>query len=87
VKEERLPVQRPLSARVAAAPDDEAAQRDRPNALRVTPRDHFVCIVCGRTLMTGERAQRHSRNGHEAEVICELCQRRQRRRGGSIRGS
>jgi hypothetical protein len=87
VKEERLPVQRPLSARVAAAPDDEAAQRDWPTALRVAPLNHIVCTVCGRTLMTGERAQRHARNGHEAEVVCELCQRRQRRRGGSIRGS
>jgi hypothetical protein len=74
VKTERLPVQRPLSVRVPTAADDEAAQRDRPNALRVTPRNHFVCTVCGRTLMTGERAQRDALHGHEAEVVCELCQ-------------
>jgi hypothetical protein len=67
---------------------DEVAQRDRPDALRVTPRNHLVCTVCGRTLMTGERAQRHTLHGHEEEVVCELCQgRRQRTRGGSTRGS
>ena len=58
VKAERSPVQRPRSVRVAAVAGDKAAQRDRPNALRVTSRNHFVCTVCGRTLMTGERAQR-----------------------------
>jgi len=88
VKVERLPVQRPLSERVPAVADDEAAPRDRLDALRVAPRNHFVCAVCGRTLMTGERAQRQAVHGHEAEVVCELCQRQQqRRRGSSTRGS
>jgi hypothetical protein len=88
VKAERLSVQRPRSVRVAGVADDEAAHRDRPNALRVTPRNHCVCTVCGRTLMTGERAQRDTLHGHEAEVVCELCQRqRQHRRVGSTRGS
>lgn len=84
VKAERLPAQRPRPVRAPAVAADEAAHRDRPNALRVTPRNHFVCAVCGRTLMTGERAQRDTLHGHEAEVVCELCQRqRQRKRAGS----
>ena len=76
VKAERLPVQRPRSVRVAAVAGDEAAQRDRLNAVPVTPRNHFVCSVCGRTLMTGESAQMDTLHGHEAEVVCELCQRK-----------
>ncbi len=73
MKVERLPVQRPRSSRVAAVAGDEAAQRERLNAVTVTPRNHFVCRVCGRTLMTGESAQRDTLHGHEAEVVCELC--------------
>ncbi len=83
MKAERSPVQRPGSVRVAAVDGDKAAQRDQPNALRVTARNHFVCTVCGRTLMTGERAQRDTLHGHEAEVVCELCQRK---RAGSTAG-
>lgn len=83
VKVERFPVQRPRSARVAAVAGDKVAQRDRPNSLRVTPRNHFVCTVCGRTLMTGEHAQRDTLHGHEAEVVCELCERRRKPAGSN----
>jgi hypothetical protein len=60
---------------VAAVAGDKAAQLERPTALRVTSRNHFACAVCGRTLMTGESAQRDILDGREAEVVCELCQR------------
>jgi hypothetical protein len=82
---ERLLAQRPLSALVAAVPDDEGAPREQLYARSVAPRNHLVCNICGRTLMTGERAERDTRHGHEAEVVCELCQR-QGRRGCPTRG-
>ena len=82
MKTERVPVQRSRSLLVAAVAGGKAAQLELPNVLRVTSRNHFACTVCGRTLMTGERAQRDTLDGHEAELVCELCQR-QRRRAGS----
>jgi hypothetical protein len=76
VNTQRYPVQQRRAAGVAAVAGDKVAQRDLPDALRVTPRNHFGCSICGRTLMTGERAQRDTLHGHEPEIICELCQRK-----------
>lgn len=75
MKTDRVPVEQSSSLRVAAPAGEEAARRERTTALRVTSLNHFVCTVCGRTLMTGEHAHRDSAHGTEAQVICELCRR------------
>jgi len=39
----------------------------------VGPVDVVSCAECGRSLMTGERAERREPHGQRPEVVCELC--------------
>jgi hypothetical protein len=43
--------------------------------------DHVNCDVCGRTLLTGERAEFLVEGAQEPRLVCELCAVPARRKG------